>query len=117
MKWTRWSCALALVALASCMGRSADLNESVFRPPGLTMTDGPTGLKVGEDCGGGGACTSGPCVHYLPDAKAGFVCSRRCASDAVCPASWKCVSVYPGPANEFCVPPRTWAARVVEKRR
>ena len=108
---------IAAVGLAACpKPRGGQADAGVFTPPAFDAGivagvdgGGAGSQEIGQACSGGpGACKSGVCLHYLPSATGGFVCSKKCAADAECPAGWACQSVYPGPGNEFCVPPRSW---------
>lgn len=74
--------------------------------------------RLGEDCTTYGAseCLSELCLHYKHAPSEGYVCSRQCESDRDCPVDWNCVSTYPAPGSEFCVPPEDWVSSVAQER-
>jgi hypothetical protein len=63
--------------------------------------------QLGEDCQkeGRSTCLSGLCLHVGAGPEEGYVCSRSCTGDGECPASWRCLQVYPSPEGWLCVPP------------
>jgi hypothetical protein len=106
---------LVLFALAAC----PKSKTPVFGPPAFADGGSQSNTKaIGEDCSGGGPsdCQSQLCFHYLPGAQTGFVCGKKCSSDADCPVTWSCQTVYPAPGNDFCVPPKTWTPQVAQMR-
>jgi hypothetical protein len=114
--------AMLLTALLSSACAKSEPSRSgagqvrVFAPPNFLAQASPS-KELGEDCSHGAAeCKSGLCLHYQPNAASGFACSRKCTGDSDCPADWACQNVYPAPANEFCVPPRTWTPQVAQSR-
>ncbi len=109
------ACVIAAVALAACSGSHGGVADAgIFTPP--TFDGGAHNKEVGEACAGSGDCRTDVCLHYLPGPTTGFSCSRKCDSDAVCPVGWSCQNVYPGPRNDFCVPPRSWTPQVAQLR-
>jgi hypothetical protein len=125
---THWPCGtsrrfavLPLSALLLCgvgCGDKSKREEKVFSERRFMEASMPT-KELGEDCveAGRSACQSGVCIHYLPDPELGYACSQQCTADSQCPRTWHCVSIYPGPGNEFCLPPGTWTPRAAQARR
>lgn len=101
----------AIAACTNSSGHGGTTSAAVFGPP--AFAGGRMDKGVGEDCsaGGGGACKSGLCLHFQPNASTGFLCSQRCRVDSECPRGWRCLSLYPSPGSEFCAPPGNSAAQ------
>jgi hypothetical protein len=65
-----------------------------------------SGNPIGADCSehGADACASRLCLHTTASRISGYVCSKACAGNESCPASWRCAHTYPSEDAAFCVP-------------
>lgn len=109
---------VAALATSACEGgASTTAPSAVFGDHQFALTAAAT-KQLGENCvvEGPGGCVTGTCFHYKPDPHDGFVCSRACTSSDDCPSGWSCVSIYPGPGNEYCAPPKEWAPAMTSVR-
>lgn len=110
------------VFLACTGGARQEADERpVLRAWDPLVTAEATAVKrvAGEDCTATGrnGCGDGVCLHLEPHADRGYFCSKQCAVDDDCPASWGCRAMVPGDALSHCVPPRGWVAQVAPVRR
>ncbi len=72
--------------------------------------------KLGGDCSkyGERQCIDGLCLHSDVNSRlGGRFGSKPCTDNDRCPASWRCVEVFPGPGNAVCVPPSGWSGAEV----